>query len=84
MIYEIINLVVQIHQEGGSRSTTNTNVSAIEGIKHIKTQARHPQTNGICEQLHRTMHEEFYAVVFRKNLYDSLSALLNDLDQKME
>jgi len=56
----------------------------IEGIEHTKTQVRHPQTNGICERLHRTMQEEFYAVAFRKKLYDSLAALQNDLDQWME
>lgn len=57
---------------------------AIEGIEHSKTQVRHPQTNGICERLHRTMQEEFYAVAFRKKLYDSLAALQNDLDQWMD
>jgi transposase InsO family protein len=57
---------------------------AIEGIEHSKTQVRHPQTNGICERLHRTMQEEFYAVAFRKKLYDSLAVLQNDLDQWME
>lgn len=57
---------------------------AIEGIDHSKTQVRHPQTNGICERLHRTMQEEFYAVAFRKKLYNSLAALQDDLDQWME
>src|SRR6478672_13790403 len=38
----------------------------IEGIEHSKTQVPHPQSNGICERLHRTMQEEFYAVAFRK------------------
>jgi transposase InsO family protein len=57
---------------------------AIEGIDHSKTQVRHPQTNGICERLHRTMQEEFYAIAFRKKLYESLAALQNDLDQWME
>jgi len=57
---------------------------AIEGIEHSKTQVRHPQTNGICERLHRTMQEEFYAVAFRKKLYDSLAALQHDLDQWMD
>lgn len=57
---------------------------AIEGIEHSKTQVRHPQTNGICERLHRTMQEEFYAVAFRKKLYSSLAALQDDLDQWME
>jgi len=40
----------------------------IEGIEHSKTKVRHPQSNGICERLHRTMQEEFYAVAFRKKL----------------
>jgi transposase InsO family protein len=57
---------------------------AIEGIEHSKTQVRHPQTNGICERLHRTMQEEFYAVAFRKKLYNSLAALQDDLDQWIE
>ena len=57
---------------------------AIEGIEHSKTQVRHPQTNGICERLHRTMQEEFYAVAFRKKLYDNLAALQHDLDQWMD
>ena len=56
----------------------------IEGIEHSKTQVRHPQSNGICERLHRTMQEEFYAVAFRKKLYDSLDGLQEDLDQWLE
>lgn len=36
----------------------------IEDIDHTKTRAKSPQTNGICERLHRTMQEEFYAVAF--------------------
>lgn len=55
----------------------------IEGIEHSKTQVRHPQSNGICERLHRTMQEEFYAVVFRKKLYDNLELLQKDLDEWM-
>ena len=56
----------------------------IEGIEHSKTQVRHPQSNGICERLHRTMQEEFYAVAFRKKLYESLDQLQIDLDAWME
>jgi transposase InsO family protein len=56
----------------------------IEGIEHTKTQVRHPQTNGICERLHRTMQDEFYAVTFRKKLYDSLENLQKDLDTWLE
>jgi transposase InsO family protein len=57
---------------------------AIEEIEHSKTQVRHPQTNGICERLHRTMQEEFYAIAFRKKLYTSLAALQDDLDHWMD
>jgi transposase InsO family protein len=56
----------------------------IEGIEHSKTQVRHPQSNGICERLHRTMQEEFYSVTFRRKLYDSLQTLQTDLDQWMQ
>jgi transposase InsO family protein len=55
----------------------------IEGIEHSKTQVRHPQSNGICERLHRTIQEEFYALAFRKKLYDNLELLQQDLDQWM-
>jgi transposase InsO family protein len=55
----------------------------IEGIEHSKTQVRHPQTNGICERLHRTMQDEFYAIAFRKKLYSSLEEMQNDLDEWM-
>lgn len=53
----------------------------IEGIEHSKTQVKRPQSNGICERLHRTIQEEFYAVVFRKKLYDNLELLQKDLDE---
>jgi transposase InsO family protein len=56
----------------------------IEGIEHSKTQVRHPQTNGICERLHRTIQEEFYAVAFRKKLYNSLDEMQQDLDAWMK
>lgn len=55
----------------------------IEGIEHSKTQVRHPQTNGICERLHRTMQEEFYAVAFRKKMYTILDEMQQDLDEWM-
>jgi transposase InsO family protein len=56
----------------------------IEGIEHSKIQVRSPQSNGICERLHRTMQEEFYAITFRKKLYDSLDQLQQDLDEWLE
>jgi len=56
----------------------------IEGIEHSKIQVRSPQSNGICERLHRTIQEEFYAVAFRKKLYKSLDQLQSDLDEWMQ
>ena len=53
----------------------------IEGIDHSKTQVRRPQSNGICERLHRTMQEEFYAVAFRKKMYLTLHEMQLDLDE---
>ena len=53
---------------------------AIEDIDHSRTKARRPQTNGICERFHKTMQQEFYAVVFRKKLYASIEELQADLD----
>ena len=53
----------------------------LENIDHSKTKVRHPQSNGICERLHRTMQDEFYAVCFRTKLYEDLESLQADLDQ---
>ena len=53
----------------------------LENIEHSKTKVRHPQSNGICERLHRTMQDEFYAVAFRRKLYQSLESLQADLDE---
>jgi transposase InsO family protein len=52
----------------------------LEEIDHSKTQARRPQSNGICERFHRTMQDEFYAIAFRKKLYTTLEELQADLD----
>ena len=41
---------------------------ALNDIEHAKTKVRHPQTNGICERFHKTILNEFYHVIFRKNL----------------
>lgn len=57
---------------------------AIEDIDHSKTKAKSPQTNGICERLHRTMQDEFYAIAFRKKIYNNLEELQVDLDTWME
>jgi len=53
---------------------------AVENIDHTRTKVKSPQTNGICERLHKTMLNEFYRVTFRKKLYASLEELQADLD----
>lgn len=57
---------------------------AIEDIDHSKTKTRSPQTNGMCEHLHRTVQEEFYAIAFGKKLYQSIEELQTDLDTWVE
>lgn len=52
----------------------------IENVEHSKTKVKSPQSNGICERFHRTIQDEFYAVAFRKKLYESLESLQADLD----
>lgn len=54
---------------------------SIEDIDHSRTKAKSPQTNGICERFHRTMQEEFYAIAFRKKMYENLEDLQADIDQ---
>lgn len=56
----------------------------IEDIDHSKTKAKSPQTNGICERFHKTIQEEFYAVAFRKKVYNSFEELQKDLDSWLE
>ena len=56
-------------------------LSSSECIDHSRTKARHPQTNGSCERFHRTLN---YALASRKQLYHSLAALQQDLDQLVE
>jgi transposase InsO family protein len=53
-------------------------------IEHSRTKAYSPQTNGICERLHQTIQNEFYAIAFRKKIYVSLEELQNDLDEWIE
>ena len=53
---------------------------AVENIDHTRTQARRPQTNGICERFHKTMLNEVYRVIFRKKIYRSLDDLQIGLD----
>jgi hypothetical protein len=52
----------------------------IEDIDHTRTKTKSPQTNGICERFHRTIQNEFYAIVFRKKVYRSIEEIQQDLD----
>jgi len=54
---------------------------ALENIEHSRTKVRHPQTNGICERLHKTMKQEFYDIAFRKKVYTTMQELQTDLDE---
>jgi transposase InsO family protein len=53
---------------------------AVENIDHSRTKAKSPQTNGICERVHKTMLDEFYRIAFRKKIYDNITPLQQDLD----
>ena len=53
---------------------------AVEDVDHSRTKTKSPQTNGICERLHKTVLNEFYRIAFRKKLYASIEDLQNDLD----
>lgn len=53
---------------------------SIEDIDYTKTKIRSPQENGICERLHKTIQNEFYAVAFSKKVYHSIGELQKYLD----
>lgn len=53
----------------------------LEDITHTRTKSSHPQTNGICERFHRTIQDEFYAIIFRKQIFNSLDELQRELDE---
>jgi transposase InsO family protein len=53
---------------------------AINDIEHTKTQARHPQTNEICERFHKTIFQAFYQPSLRCKRYGSMEELQTDLD----
>lgn len=56
----------------------------LNDIRHSRTKARHPQTNGCTERLNQIIKQEFYEVEFRKKLYTSLDEIQTDLDKYME
>jgi transposase InsO family protein len=53
---------------------------ALNDIEHRRTQVRRPQTNGFVERFHRTVLDEFFRIVFRKKLYETVASLQEDLD----
>ena len=57
---------------------------SLEDIDHTRTKAKSPQTNGICERFHRTIQEEFYSIVFRKKIFQSIEELQSELDEWIE
>jgi len=56
----------------------------LEDIVHTRTKTKHPQTNGICERVQKTILQEFYQRAFRTKVYQSVEALQGDLDQYLE
>jgi len=56
---------------------------AVENIDHTRTKTKSPQTNGICERVHRTVLDEVYRVAFRKRIYQTVDQLQADLDAWM-
>jgi hypothetical protein len=44
----------------------------LENIEHTR-RTRSPQTNGICERVHQTIQNEFYASAFRRKVYTPLA-----------
>lgn len=55
----------------------------VEDIDHSKIKAKKTQTNGICERFNKTVRNEFYAIAFRKKIYNAIEQLQTDLDAWM-
>ena len=54
---------------------------ALNDIEHTKTKVKSPETNSICECFHKTILYEFYQVVLRKKIYQSVEELQIGLDE---
>jgi transposase InsO family protein len=52
----------------------------LNDIEHRHTQVRRPQTNGFVERFQGTVLDEFFRLVFRTKLYETVEALQTDLD----
>lgn len=55
-------------------------VLALADIEHRTTKVKHPWTNGFVERFHRTVLDEFFRLVFRTTLFESVAHLQTDLD----
>jgi transposase InsO family protein len=53
----------------------------LNDIEHRRTKVRSPQTNGFVERFNRTVLDEFFRIVFRQKLYETVAALQKDLDK---
>jgi hypothetical protein len=54
---------------------------AIEDIDYSSIKAKHSQTNDIYKLFHSRMQDEFYAIAFRKSIFQSLKELQNEVDK---
>jgi hypothetical protein len=52
--------------------------SRLRTLINSRTKIKSPQTNGICERLHKTVFNELYRVAFRKEVYRSIDELQNE------
>jgi transposase InsO family protein/transposase len=89
--YEEYNVAIEHLLTDNGRETCGKPLShpyelylTIQQIEHRRTQIGSPETNGFCERFHRTVKEEFFAVAFRRTLYESVDQLQRDLDRYLE
>lgn len=57
---------------------------ATKDIEHTRTNARHPQTNGICERFHKTILQAFYQPTLRRKIYATIDELQADLNNWLD
>ena len=50
-------------------------------LETFKKRLKALEANGIRERFHKTIHDEFYCVAFRKKIYEDLQSLQHDLDE---
>ena len=56
----------------------------LNDIEHRTTKVGNPRTNGFVERFNRTVLDEFFRTAFRKKLYESVTALQEDLDDWLD